>query len=94
MSPASIRSEWPWWDDLHGFWRQLPNYNALGVQSSEPGTRHALDAEALFAPADEDEDPGSSEDDEARSPVDSGNEDHEPEEDPNLPVRVLFEIYM
>ena len=54
---AGIRSEWPWWDDLHAFWRELPNYNPQGVQSSEPGTMHASDAAALFAaPGDEDED--------------------------------------
>ena len=52
---AGIRSEWPWWDDLHAYWRELPNYNPQGVQSSEPGTMHASDAAALFFPADEDE---------------------------------------
>ena len=41
---------------MHGFWRELPNYNAIGVQSSGPGTQHALDAEALFTPAQADED--------------------------------------
>ena len=56
LSLASIRNEWPWWDDLHAFWRQLPNYNTVSMQSSEPGTQHALEAEALFAPVDEDDD--------------------------------------
>ncbi|KAJ7868543.1 hypothetical protein B0H14DRAFT_2572278 [Mycena olivaceomarginata] len=36
-----IRIEWPWWDDLHSFWRELPSYNPIGVQSSEHGTDHA-----------------------------------------------------
>ena len=33
----------------HAYWRELPNYNPLGVQSSEPGTMHASDAAALFS---------------------------------------------
>ena len=52
---AGICSEWPWWDDLHAFWRELPNYNPVGVQSSEPGTMHASDAAALFFAADKDQ---------------------------------------
>jgi len=52
---AGIRSEWPWWDDLHAYWRELPNYNPQGVQSSEPGTMHGSDAAALFSAANEDE---------------------------------------
>jgi hypothetical protein len=52
---AGIRSEWPWWDDLHAYWRELPNYNPQGVQSSEPGTMHASEAANLFLAADEDE---------------------------------------
>ncbi|KAJ7476798.1 hypothetical protein FB451DRAFT_1397032 [Mycena latifolia] len=43
-----IRQEWPWWDDLHAFWRELPNYNPVGVQSSEPGTDHASAAADIF----------------------------------------------
>jgi hypothetical protein len=46
---AGIRAEWPWWDSLHGYWRELPNYNPQGVQSSELGVSHALAAAALFA---------------------------------------------
>lgn len=33
---------------MHGFWRELPNYNPIGVESSEPGTDHAAAALALF----------------------------------------------
>lgn len=33
---------------MHGFWRELPNYNPQGVQSSEPGFQHASDAVSLF----------------------------------------------
>ncbi|KAJ7093598.1 hypothetical protein C8R44DRAFT_583591, partial [Mycena epipterygia] len=36
-----VRQVFPWWDDLHAFWRELPNYNPIGVQSLEPGTDHA-----------------------------------------------------
>ncbi|KAJ7114784.1 hypothetical protein C8R44DRAFT_880859 [Mycena epipterygia] len=43
-----VREEFPWWDDLHAFWRELPNYNPIGVQSSEPGTDHAGAAAQLF----------------------------------------------
>ncbi|KAJ7862337.1 hypothetical protein B0H14DRAFT_3863136 [Mycena olivaceomarginata] len=47
---GEFRRDWPWWDDLHSFWRELPNYNPVGVQSSEPGTDHAADAAQLFQP--------------------------------------------
>ncbi|KAJ7688332.1 hypothetical protein B0H14DRAFT_3053011 [Mycena olivaceomarginata] len=43
-----IRAEWPWWDDFHSFWRELPNYNPVGVQSSEPGMDHSSAAAVLF----------------------------------------------
>ncbi|KAF7351850.1 hypothetical protein MVEN_01146200 [Mycena venus] len=46
-----IRKDWPWWDDLHSFWRELPSYNPIGVQSSEHGTDHASAAADLFQPA-------------------------------------------
>ncbi|KAJ7616876.1 hypothetical protein B0H17DRAFT_882543, partial [Mycena rosella] len=46
-STNEIREDWPWWDDLHGFWRELPSYNPIGVQSSEPGTDHASAAADL-----------------------------------------------
>jgi hypothetical protein len=92
---AGIQSEWPWWDDLHTFWRQLPNYDALGVQSLEPGTRHASEAEALFAPSpalDSDEAIGGEVDgyeaiqsgSESRGGLDS--EDDEPEEGSGITV--------
>ncbi|KAJ6483676.1 hypothetical protein DFH09DRAFT_1291947 [Mycena vulgaris] len=43
-----IRQDWSWWDDLHAFWRELPNYNPIGVQSSEPGIDHVSAAADLF----------------------------------------------
>ncbi|KAJ7724795.1 hypothetical protein B0H16DRAFT_1239175, partial [Mycena metata] len=44
---GAVRDGFPWWDELHGFWRELPNYNPVGVQSSEPGTDHASAAADL-----------------------------------------------
>ncbi|KAJ7030932.1 hypothetical protein C8F04DRAFT_1263430 [Mycena alexandri] len=43
-----VRNGFPWWDELHGFWRELANYNPVGVQSSEPGTDHASTAADLY----------------------------------------------
>jgi hypothetical protein len=90
---AGIRSEWPWWDDLHAFWRELPNYNPQGVQSSEPGTMHASDAADLFFAAAEDEEVENDIDADEQdvdkwdsrggSPVDEGDQDM-------IPVRFLL----
>ncbi|KAJ7195660.1 hypothetical protein GGX14DRAFT_474648 [Mycena pura] len=87
-----ICSKWPWWDDLHAFWRELPNYNPVGVQSSEPGTDHASDAEALFQPPvpteDEEEEgrsitsmAGDDNDDGADDQSHKSEHDEEPEDD-------------
>ncbi|KAJ7191271.1 hypothetical protein GGX14DRAFT_407338 [Mycena pura] len=89
---GDIRSKWPWWDDLHAFWRELPNYNPIGVQSSEPGTDHAAEAEALFdngagtsnVDEDHDEEDGRSATSRARDEDDGGDyKSHEsdPDED-------------
>ncbi|KAJ6554429.1 hypothetical protein B0H19DRAFT_146943 [Mycena capillaripes] len=43
-----ITAGWPWWPVLHSFWRELPSYNPVGIQSSEPGTDHASAAADLF----------------------------------------------
>jgi hypothetical protein len=57
MDTAGIHADWPWWDDLHTFWCELPNYNPHSVQSSDPGFQHAADAAGLFSmPAGEDGD--------------------------------------
>ncbi|KAJ7022376.1 hypothetical protein C8F04DRAFT_1194586 [Mycena alexandri] len=45
-----VRNGLPWWDELHGFWPELLNYNPVGVQSSEPGTDHASAAADLYEP--------------------------------------------
>lgn len=47
-SIEEIEDEWLWWNDLHAFWRELPNYNPVGVESSEPRFDHAAAAEGLF----------------------------------------------
>ncbi|KAJ7769585.1 hypothetical protein DFH07DRAFT_735829, partial [Mycena maculata] len=47
---SELASAFPWWDELHAFWRELPNYNPIGVQSSEPGTDHAGAVADVFAP--------------------------------------------
>jgi hypothetical protein len=66
--PDEIREKFPWWDELHGFWRELPNYNPIGVQSSEPGVDHASAAADLYARTGSDEehdlDPDAGEQDE------------------------------
>jgi hypothetical protein len=57
MDTAGIRADWPWWDDLHSFWRELPNYNPHSVQLSDPRFQYAADAAGLFSmPAGEDGD--------------------------------------
>ena len=47
---GSITSEWPWWKELHSFWRELPNYNPICVTTSTPGVDHAGQAAAAFNP--------------------------------------------
>lgn len=71
--------EFPYWKDLHGFWRTLPNFNPHTV-SSEPG--QDLEAEAtefLQQPtastatqedqADDDDEPGFDDESSVVSPV-------------------------
>ncbi|KAF8522020.1 hypothetical protein JB92DRAFT_2558186, partial [Gautieria morchelliformis] len=38
----AIREDFPFWDDLHPMWRELPNYNAVGVTSSKHGSQRDL----------------------------------------------------
>ncbi|KAJ7015924.1 hypothetical protein C8F04DRAFT_1283893, partial [Mycena alexandri] len=74
-----VRDDFPWWDELHGFWRELPNYNPVGVQSSEPGIDHARAAADLYEP--EQQDPSAQEDevdeldDDGRSATSRANDD-------------------
>ncbi|KIJ31239.1 hypothetical protein M422DRAFT_53438 [Sphaerobolus stellatus SS14] len=43
-----IREEWPFWDRLRPIWRDLPNYNPVGVTLSASGGNHAEAAADLF----------------------------------------------
>ena len=47
-SLAKINKEWPFYDDLHTIWSELPNYNPIGVSSSQPGQDFAARAVLLF----------------------------------------------
>jgi hypothetical protein len=105
LKPAlgKIREDWPWWDELHSFWRELPNYNPVGIQSSEPGTDHAAEASNLFqtssgASGDEGEDDGRSATSRARDELEhDGSEDYgrysdvdeEEEEDLDVSCRLV-----
>ncbi|KIJ36410.1 hypothetical protein M422DRAFT_135873, partial [Sphaerobolus stellatus SS14] len=39
-----IRQEFPFWDDLHAFWRELPNYNPIAISNSKAGTERDVEA--------------------------------------------------
>jgi hypothetical protein len=43
-----IKLAFPHWDELDGFWRELPNYNPIGVSNSTSGVDHAAAAVSLF----------------------------------------------
>ncbi|KAJ7862093.1 hypothetical protein B0H14DRAFT_2740782 [Mycena olivaceomarginata] len=43
-----IKLAFPHWDELDGFWRELPNYNPIGVSNSTGGVDHAAAAASLF----------------------------------------------
>jgi hypothetical protein len=43
-----IQEAWPFWDDLHSFWKELPNYRPIGVSNSAGGQDHAAQATRLF----------------------------------------------
>ncbi|KAJ7746212.1 hypothetical protein B0H14DRAFT_2275626, partial [Mycena olivaceomarginata] len=42
-----IKDSFPYWDELDGFWRELPNYNPIGVSNSTGGVDHGVRAESL-----------------------------------------------
>lgn len=41
--------KWPFYDDLHSIWKELLNYNTVGVSNSSPGQDHADRAASLFS---------------------------------------------
>jgi hypothetical protein len=90
MDIAGIHADWPWWDDLHAFWCELPNYNPHNVQLSDPGFQHAADAAGLFMPVGEDGDED--------APADGGspgwNSRIESDEDVDLPFVQSFFLYI
>ncbi|KAJ7302155.1 hypothetical protein DFH08DRAFT_759748 [Mycena albidolilacea] len=43
-----IKGLFPHWDELDGFWRELPNYNPIGVSNASSGADHAAAATSLF----------------------------------------------
>ncbi|KIJ96210.1 hypothetical protein K443DRAFT_10781 [Laccaria amethystina LaAM-08-1] len=45
---TTVTVDWPWWSGFHSFWRELPNYSPVAVESSTPGVDHAAEAIALF----------------------------------------------
>jgi hypothetical protein len=71
-----IRKSFPFWDDLHGFWRELPSYNPIGISSSYAGQNHASSAAKLFAPMEKEEE---DEDDEDKAHADRVLSDDENE---------------
>ncbi|RXW11281.1 hypothetical protein EST38_g14574 [Candolleomyces aberdarensis] len=45
---AQVDREFPWFEDFHSFWKDLPNYNPIAVTTSLPGADHAANAAAAF----------------------------------------------
>ncbi|KAJ7801827.1 hypothetical protein B0H14DRAFT_3489163 [Mycena olivaceomarginata] len=43
-----IKLAFPHWDQLDGFWRELLNYNPIGVSNATGGVDHAAAAASLF----------------------------------------------
>lgn len=43
-----IVADWPYFETLHGWWREMPNYNPIAVTNSGAGQDHAGRAQELF----------------------------------------------
>ncbi|KAJ7050203.1 hypothetical protein C8F01DRAFT_1179733 [Mycena amicta] len=48
-SIAQTREQFKFWDELHSFWSELPNYSPIGVSAADSGVDHAGHAADLFA---------------------------------------------
>lgn len=55
-----IKGLFPHWDELDGFWRELPNYNPIGVSNASSGANHAAAATSLFLKKRNNDDAGES----------------------------------
>ncbi|GJJ05869.1 hypothetical protein Clacol_000056 [Clathrus columnatus] len=43
-----IKQEWPFWEWLHALWRELPNYNPVGISSSGLNQDYSENAASLW----------------------------------------------
>ncbi|KAG1896304.1 uncharacterized protein F5891DRAFT_1193330 [Suillus fuscotomentosus] len=57
---AQLLLQFPWWSDLHGWWRTNPSYNTA-FSTADPGQDFASEALEFFTGAPHDEDKGSGE---------------------------------
>ncbi len=46
----NICNEWPFWDNLHAIWRELLNYNPVGICNAEGGQNYSEQAAHYFRP--------------------------------------------
>lgn len=85
----AIDKAFPWYEELHAFWKDLPNYNPIAITTSTPGTDHAADAAAAFEAFDKEEsEPGQKKDDGGDEDDDEQEEEENAEEAET--VRVLY----
>ncbi|KAH6903923.1 hypothetical protein BKA70DRAFT_1298872 [Coprinopsis sp. MPI-PUGE-AT-0042] len=80
---ASIKEEWPLYEDLHSMWSELPSYNPIAVSNGAPGLDHSTRAASLFRSGagtgtdDEDDEDGDNEGD-VDEDGDPNKTDHDP----------------
>ncbi|EGN97085.1 hypothetical protein SERLA73DRAFT_74797 [Serpula lacrymans var. lacrymans S7.3] len=48
FSFRKLKINLPWWEDLHGWWREIPSINILAISSS-PGHDHGKEASKIFS---------------------------------------------
>ena len=49
VQTEKIQKEWPFYNDLHDLWSELPNYNPFGVTNSSAGQDFAAKAATVFS---------------------------------------------